>query len=173
MGRSADNDADLRQQAVSISSRDWPSLISSFDAGVTTITPSPYTEHLLAVGSYDENVRIFDARNPLRPLRTIHCGGGIWRARFHPDPSRSGDLLVAGMHDGFKVARVDSSLVADISSAAATDDETGCKIVARFDEHTSLAYGADWSRLPSKDGGNLVATCSFYDHTLHMWRAPS
>ena len=31
--------------------------------------------------------------------------------------------------------------------------------------HTSLAYGADWQR-----GSDLVASCSFYDHMLQLWR---
>jgi diphthamide biosynthesis protein 7 len=80
-------------------------------------------------------------------------------------------MLIACMHDGFKVVDLDLALVGDISSAGATDDETGCAVATRFDGHTSLAYGADWSRLPADQEGSLVATCSFYDHTMHVWRA--
>ena len=119
------------------------------------------------MGSYDENLRIYDARSPLKPLRTIPLGGGIWRARFHP--TRPRDILVACMHDGFKIVRLDADLVDDLAGVKATDGDEGCEVVTRFDGHTSLAYGADWSRLEDED--TLVATCSFYDHNLHVWRA--
>jgi diphthamide biosynthesis protein 7 len=75
------------------------------------------------------------------------------------------------MHDGFKVVRLDSGLVGQIEGALVTDDDTGCDIVSRFDGHGSLAYGADWSRLPGTNQGSLVATCSFYDHSMHVWKA--
>jgi diphthamide biosynthesis protein 7 len=122
------------------------------------------------MSSYDESLRIFDARSPLKPLRTIALGGGIWRARFHPDPARGNEMLVACMHDGFKVVKLDSDLSSGMVGVKGTDDDTGCEIVTRFDEHGSLAYGADWSRLPLVEGQSLVSTCSFYDHTMHVWR---
>ena len=59
-------------------------------------------------------------------------------------------------------------------------------------EHKSLAYGADWrpsshhpksgsvqeeegvagSRNPTqeKDRNIVIATCSYYDHVLHLWK---
>ena len=75
------------------------------------------------------------------------------------------------MHDGFKVVRIDSALITDLGNVRATDDGEGCEVVTRFDGHTSLAYGADWSRLQADEGENLVGTCSFYDHTMHVWKA--
>lgn len=77
------------------------------------------------------------------------------------------------MHDGFKVVRLDARLVSDLEGVRATDDDEGCEVVTRFDGHTSLAYGADWSRLETDDTTqeSLVATCSFYDHTMHVWNA--
>ena len=53
------------------------------------------------------------------------------------------------MHDGFKVVDVQADAMAT---------------VCRFDEHGSLAYGADWAL--ANDGSTRVATCSFYDHQL-------
>ena len=91
------------------------------------------------------------------------------------------------MHGGFSVVRLDESLVGPprVASLALDAPEVnwlerghgkqgkGWAEVGRFDEHGSLAYGVDWSRLPASQGGSLVASCSFYDHAMHMWRACS
>jgi diphthamide biosynthesis protein 7 len=62
------------------------------------------------------------------------------------------------MHDGFKVVRF-----ADSDSAGQSGE-----VAKRFDSHTSLAYGTDWSFADS-GGETLIASCSFYDHTLCLW----
>jgi len=78
--------------------------------------------------------------------------------KWHPSLSRKNDLLVACMHDGFKVVRFD----ADDTVLA------GGETLKRFDTHASLAYGADWSF--AEDGEeSLIASCSFYDHSLQLW----
>jgi diphthamide biosynthesis protein 7 len=76
------------------------------------------------------------------------------------------------MHDGFKVIRIYQSLSPTSKDDTRNESQDANPIIRRFDEHTSLAYGADWSRLPMKNSEDttLVATCSFYDHTLHLWR---
>ncbi|KAG2350359.1 WD-40 repeat-containing protein [Suillus weaverae] len=129
-----------------------------FNAGVTSIQSHPHIEYLIAVGSYDNNVCIFDTRKPLVPLVQGDVGGGAWRVKWHPSPSRKEDILVAGMHDGFKVVK------------AHHGEDVTWEIVKRFDDHKSLAYGADWSFAPPGVGGEtLIASCSFYDHMLHLW----
>jgi diphthamide biosynthesis protein 7 len=61
------------------------------------------------------------------------------------------------MHDGFKVVK-------------AHGEDVSWKIIQRFDDHKSLAYGVDWSFAPpDTDGKTLIASCSFYDHALHLW----
>ncbi|EPT04340.1 hypothetical protein FOMPIDRAFT_1140860 [Fomitopsis schrenkii] len=139
-----------------------------FDAGITTIQSHPYIEHLIAVGSYDNTVRLYDARKPLVPLTQADVGGGAWRVKWHPSPSRKNDLLVACMYDGFKVVRFGGiSDAGDFNTASVGAWE----VIKRFDKHESLAYGVDWSFAePKADGDTLVASCSFYDHTMHLWR---
>eukprot|EP00466_Bigelowiella_natans_P006144 jgi/Bigna1/82708/fgenesh1_pg.96_\ len=53
------------------------------EAGVTVIAPHPSYEHVLATGSYDEKVRVYDKRNFYRPLSTFETGGGVWRLRWN------------------------------------------------------------------------------------------
>ncbi|KAF8445936.1 WD-40 repeat-containing protein [Boletus edulis BED1] len=139
-----------------------------FDAGVTTIQSHPHIEHLIAVGSYDSKVRLFDARKPLRPLTDVDVGGGAWRVKWHPSVERKHDLLVACMHDGFKVVRFHASRNGPEESLFAGD--TSHEITKRFDQHESLAYGVDWSfRHHQGKGDTLIASCSFYDCALHLW----
>lgn len=94
------------------------------------------------------------------PVTQVDVGGGAWRVKWHPSASRKDDLLVACMHDGFKIVHFTTET-----------DATGLgggKIVNRFDSHASLAYGADWS-FAENGRETVIASCSFYDHSLHLW----
>jgi WD40 repeat protein len=152
------------------------------DMGVTSGEWHPSCEHTFASGSYDESVRIWDVRAVGRgPTKTVAVGGGVWRVRWHPtwhqlhsdsassSSSRSsgdGVILAACMHGGAKVIRP-----AQHSSSSGSEDAL---LTQYTEEHTSMVYGADWCR--SADSLNsdqsVVATCSFYDHKLCLWRAP-
>ncbi|KAI9321731.1 hypothetical protein BX666DRAFT_2023826 [Dichotomocladium elegans] len=119
----------------------------TYQMGVTAIQSSPHQEHILATGSYDEHIHLWDTRNMRTPLTDIHTpGGGIWRLKWHP--TRQDRLLSASMHAG--------AFVIDTHEA---------KVIQGFTDHKSMAYGADWS-FGSPD---LVASCSFYDHVMHIW----
>ncbi|RZF48420.1 hypothetical protein LSTR_LSTR014232 [Laodelphax striatellus] len=153
-------------QALKLSSK------SVNSSGVTSLHSS--NEGMLASGSYDESVHIWDSRLMKRSVGSLDTsGGGVWRLKWHPTTKsiRKDYLLAACMHGGFKV--IDCRDVADIN------------VVASFTEHESLAYGADWCYLPrSSNSSNLldkfpinsdssgkmysdiIATCSFYDHKL-------
>lgn len=85
------------------------------------------------------------------------AGGGIWRLKWHS--TRSERLLVAAMHDGFKV----------VDFAGLGGEAISAEIAARFDGHESLAYGADWCGATNDQGEDVVASCSFYDHSLKVW----
>ncbi|GAA5994760.1 diphthamide synthase [Rhodotorula paludigena] len=155
---------DLRQGC------DRPTFVNkrSFEGGVTTIQSHQLVENLFAVGSYDSRIRLFDRRKPLVPLTEFDAGGGIWRLKWHAsNPNR---LLVAGMHGGFKVIDFDGLSLNGGANAGGWLEPGEGKLHARFDGHDSLAYGVDWSDGGrTSEGKDLVASCSFYDHALHVW----
>ncbi|KAJ2559781.1 hypothetical protein EV175_000166 [Coemansia sp. RSA 1933] len=125
------------------------------EAGVCSIQSSIHRQFVLATGSYDENVLIWDTRSMRKPLAEHSVGGGAWRLKWHPqNPSL---LLVAAMYNGFHVLDVAAGSIRHCTS---------------FMDHTSIAYGADWcqERGGEGDDGWLVGTCSFYDRIVHLWR---
>ncbi|KAI8989275.1 hypothetical protein BDB01DRAFT_756600 [Pilobolus umbonatus] len=119
--------------------------------GVTTMQSSPHQEHVLVTGSYDETIYFWDTRSMRAPVNTFQTpGGGIWRLKWHPSlPKR---LLSASMHAGAFVIDVDTDFNAEL--------------ITSFLNHSSMVYGADWSY----QDHSLIASCSFYDHILHLWK---
>ncbi|XP_056231619.1 diphthine methyltransferase [Seriola aureovittata] len=197
--------------------------------GVCSIQSNPHREHIVATGSYDEQVLLWDGRNMRQPLSESAMGGGVWRLKWHPTHQHL--LLAACMHNDFHILHCQQAL--EGSGGA-------CPVVASYILHNSLAYGADWSQLsldhpapcsphatepkesltesrghvriqyesptasfdtsleddagqyipesiaapsttpaagpalnPDHDAPSLtclLASCSFYDHMLHVWR---
>eukprot|EP01098_Paradermamoeba_levis_P010912 TRINITY_DN4601_c0_g1_i2.p1 TRINITY_DN4601_c0_g1~~TRINITY_DN4601_c0_g1_i2.p1 ORF type:complete len:149 (-),score=22.25 TRINITY_DN4601_c0_g1_i2:4-450(-) len=121
--------------------------------GITAIQSSPYNENILAVGSYDENVCLYDIRSPKQPVYTHHVGGGVWRVKWHPFSSSL--ILVAAMHHGFHVLKCENA--SSLESAF------------HYEAHQSLAYGADWYCPTNKPSKHLIGTSSFYDHLFTLW----
>jgi len=138
---------------------------SEFEAGVTAISSHPSIDHVFAVGSYDEYVRIYDYRKMDQPMSKVHVGGGVWRIKWHPscynreeegDISHSGKMLVAAMHGGCTVVNV----------PILGGDDGDVEILSQFTAHESMAYGADWI---SSNKCEVVASCSFYDRQAFIW----
>ena len=84
----------------------------------------------------------------------LTTGGGVWRLKWHPSDPRQ--LLAACMQDGFKVLQADAA-------------GGRLEVVEEYEHQRTLAYGADWCRLPTADGRSVAATASFYDRLLHVW----
>ncbi|CAM9312619.1 unnamed protein product [Hapterophycus canaliculatus] len=150
-------------------------------AGVTAGQWHPTLQHTFVSGSYDEAVRIWDARSLRVPVSTTATGGGLWRLKWHPDPERGNLLLAACMHAGMRVLDtglgVKKSLVqGSLSALGEGGGEPGSKkqIVSTYTRHASMAYGADWCRLPilSRSKRAVIASCSFYDSLFCLWQTP-
>ncbi|CAH0398057.1 unnamed protein product [Chilo suppressalis] len=119
----------------------------SHEAGVTAVRSNMDCEHQLLTGSYDEKVRLWDARNLRKCTEETDVGGGVWRLKWHP--YRPDTVLAACMYGGFRILRVDAQHI---------------DVTCEYLEHESIAYGADWAHIEN----SLVATCSFYDCKMHI-----
>lgn len=129
-----------------------------FEAGVTSISSHPSIDHMFAVGSYDEYVRLYDCRMLKDSLWKVHVGGGVWRIKWHPKCGtdlHGSRILVAAMHGGCRVIEC-HDCCAEVSSS--------------FTEHKSMAYGADWIWFDGQQNNcEAAASCSFYDRRAFLW----
>lgn len=168
--------------------RSPPAFVNSrtHGAGVTCVAPSPHDPHVVATGSYDDKVRLWDCRCIRRPTETcdgVDCGGGTWRLRWHPERRA---MACAAMGGG--VAIVDwsgreSRSIDEIDEANKAEAEAGgvesesggvwepgsLSVAFRYEGHGSIAYGADWGWKRGGAPEDVVVSCSFYDKGLHVW----
>ncbi|KAK8600088.1 hypothetical protein V6N13_060092 [Hibiscus sabdariffa] len=104
----------------------------------------------------------WDLRSISRPVNeaSVCLGGGVWRIKHHPFVS---DLVLAAcMHNGFAIVKI-----GDLKP----------EVVEAYNQHGSLADGADWQRAKILPGGKTksttVATCSYHDRLLRLWMLKS
>lgn len=127
--------------------------------GVCCIEKSPHDTNSLLTGSYDELLRVWDIRSISKPINetSISLGGGVWRVKHHP--FIPGLVLAACMHNGFAIVAIKGNKA---------------EVLETYKKHDSLAYGADWHKGEANLAGGrtkpLVATCSFYDKLVRLWR---
>lgn len=118
-------------------------------AGVTSFLS--YSENCLISGSYDEYLRIFDTRAWRQPATDLQLFGGIWRIK--PSKCNRHLILCACMYKNFSICHLNN-------------DHNELKLVAEYDKHESICYGADWAPNRLCNGGQVMITCSFYDKKL-------
>jgi len=114
---------------------------------------------------------LWDTRQLKHHLSNTKVGGGVWRLKWDTKGKR---LLCVCMYNGVHV--LDCSEILDRQPVSVS-----------YMDHNSLVYGGDWccldlsklckdvkdiNELPSAVSTNctdVVASCSFYGHTLNIW----
>lgn len=131
-------------------------------AGVTSILPSWRKSHGAQIwtGSYDDTLACLDLRktgmvavNTRSVVSRQELGGGVWR--LLPNPKNADTVLTCCMYNGAYI----------LDAAGATEEEPSSIVKYYKAGHDSMVYGGDWS-----PGGDYVATCSFYDKQLRIWK---
>lgn len=143
-------------------------------AGVTYVAWHPMRPHLLASGSYDEHVRLWDDRQLKTPVAECHTGGGIWRLEW----SRNSFLAAACMHSGSKVMRVTGSCATEDASKSASSVFTAIEMAEmtlsveetyKFNDNENvLNYGMAILGV-NEEGDTRFASSSFYENVIDLW----
>ena len=119
-------------------------------------------EHMLLSGCYDGMVRCWDLRRMEAPLAEFDGKGGIWRIKQHPSDARR--IAVAAMRGGAYLLSLKEE-----AGVFEMEEERYLPM------HESMAYGIDWlyseeEEEEEKEEDNMVASCSFYDNALFVWK---
>ena len=151
-------------------------------AGVTAILPIKPADHsrpeTILTGSYDEYIRVLalGPRGVWKVLAEKRLGGGVWRLKQivgfgindTPQPTETTFYALAScMHAGTRVLQIRD----------AGNGKWSIKVLYKFEEHESMNYGSDATVLRNQDEEKnpsvLIASTSFYDRRLCLWRIPS
>lgn len=157
-------------------------------AGVCCISPSPKDgDFLIATGSYDGRVRVWDSRSPREPhlvcasraeeggeqgnggeagsspsppsspSSAAHLGGGAWRLVWHPHGEPR--LLCAAMHAGFAVLRLEGKNGEGEDGEGQDEGRRARGLVVKI-EQRYRGHGADACEL-NKGSATLAYGCDW------------
>ena len=137
-------------------------------SGVTSLQYHPSKEHVLASGSYDGSVRVWDCRNLKRPTGSLDTGGGVWRTKWHIEgdsrrEEKEDYLVLACMHAG--------SHIISVKNGGGDLDSVWQFPKAEDLREQHLAYGIAMLDHEGSDKKRMLASCSFYENSVDLWEA--
>lgn len=144
---SGGDDSALAMSDLRTGSRTWRNA-KTHSSGVVSILVPAADEQSFISGEYNDRIHVLDRRRPLQQASITSCdvGGGVWRLQEY-EPHR---ILVCAMHAGAKLGRY-------------SPRTQNFELLDSFERHESMCYGA------SAAGGDVFASCSFYDKRVCLW----
>ncbi|GAW81941.1 WD domain, G-beta repeat domain containing protein [Plasmodium gonderi] len=128
----------------------------SHSQGVTAVKFDSFSQHLYT-GSYDNKIRVFDARNFQDPFQTVDVKSSIWRIKLLYKGTEVYKLLVAACDGGARIfKKKDDEFI--FHKGVINDNE--------------LTYGVDTIDLfdeKRKKKKKIYLSCSFYNKEVQMW----
>ena len=109
-----------------------------------------FNENHILCGSYDEKIYLLDKRNKKKAIQeSKRLNGGVWKMVLHPDY-----IVCACMHTGLHIV-----------------DYNSLESCFYYEKHqlNNLVYGCDWKSSKTQKEV-LIASCSFYNHQLRLWK---
>lgn len=148
-----------------------PLFTSKFHSyGVTSAMWHPKNSNIFVTGSYDEHCAVWDQRRLDRPVLDIATGGGVWRTKwFCAETESSADFLItANMQGGARIYNLSnpSELICTVKKTVEFGDSSNS---------SQLMYGIDLLRHKNSSNSSAhqfdVASCSFYENLVQIWRS--
>jgi hypothetical protein len=141
---------------------------------------------MLAVGSYDEVLRLYDTRQMRQTLSELSCGSGLWRIKWQPCPNPNPNLellAVACMRQGFLVVELDLASLRTLTltltltltqSCDSTASSDGKSVGQRWGTgstgHPGLGQTrGGWSRAVFTTRSACLGTSSYKRFTIHLF----
>lgn len=160
-------------------------------AGVCSISPSAVRPERIVTGSYDEKVRLWDARNLHQPIEEVSVEHGLAVVALFrlilvdlggmhlPPASLAAQLGCGGgvwrlkwhpEKEGILLAACMHAGFRVLELLPNSALQVAVEYIAHGVGSSALAYGVDWSYAgPTASNRLRAATASFYDKMLHVW----
>jgi WD40 repeat protein len=120
--------------------------LRAHSAGVCSLRCHPVNPHLLASGSYDKTLLLWDKRNLSAPLTSWESDGGVWRLKWFPAPAAVSTVTTAG-----------AGAAAGVAGGYGTAKSSALCVVNMYNGMHVLAVDNLFSPVPGTTDGTATA----------------